>query len=85
MKSKIFCWYCGKEIKRRGFNDEAGLSFHHFFNHDDIKFRLIRIFGEPGSDIEHNQRQMLIHVIFTNMEKLPVHVGCHKIIEEKIV
>jgi len=83
---KIICWFCGKEIKRKnkGSTDSEGFSSHHFFNHNDVKYRLIRLFGEPKTDGEHLNRHLMIKMIFDNMAKFPVHIKCHKIIEEKL-
>ncbi len=85
---KIYCWYCSKEIKRknigRGFDDNEGFSSHHFFNYNDVKYRLMRIFGEPTSDKEHEIRHLMIKMVFDNMAKFPVHIKCHKKMEEKL-
>lgn len=76
---KMICWYCGKPI---GGNTK---SVHHFFNYNDIKFRLIRIFGEPRNDEEHNEMHRMIDVIQKNMVQLPVHKKCHAEIEKKVI
>ncbi len=86
---KIICWYCGKEIKRkvlggRGFDDTEGFSKHHFFNYNDVKYRLIRVFGEPKNMKDHQMRQLMIKMVFDNMAKFPVHSGCHKEVEKKL-
>jgi len=86
--TKIYCWYCGKEIKHknrgRGFDDTDGFSSHHFFNYNDIKYRLLRLFGEPKDDKAHIIRQLMIKMVFDNMTKFPVHTKCHKEIEGKL-
>lgn len=85
---KIFCWYCDKEIKRKnngkGFGDGEGMSSHHFFNYTDVKYRLMRLFGEPKTDEEAETRLMMVKMIFDNMAKFPVHIECHKEIEDKL-
>jgi hypothetical protein len=84
--NKIICWFCGKEIKGKALssNDKEGLSYHHFFNHEDIKIRLLRLFGEPRSDKEHEARQIQIHLVHRNMPNFPVHIKCHHKLEEKL-
>ena len=84
---KIYCWYCDKEIKRKeskGFGDDEGLSMHHFFNYNDVKYRLMRLFGEPKTEEEQRVGILMVKMVFDNMSKFPVHIKCHKEIEEKI-
>lgn len=75
---KIICWYCGKEIATHA------CSRHHFFNHDDIKIRLRRIFGDPNTDDEHKNMSKMIHIIHANMPQFLIHQSCHKELEAKL-
>ncbi len=75
---KTYCWYCGKPIENQ-------ISYHHFFNYNDIKFRLYRIFKEPSNDEEHKNMQRMIKIIQKNLPQFPLHPDCHKEIEGKIV
>ena len=81
------CWYCGEEIRKRlprCHDNTETLSYHHFFNYEDIKIRLRRIFGEPKSDQEHLQFQFMLELIKKNIPNFPVHSKCHKEIEDKL-
>lgn len=73
-KKTIKCWKCGKEIKKGENHRPDSLSWHHFFNKNDVLAKLNTIF--PKQD---NSEVGLI--IWKNLPQFPTHVKCHENIE----
>ncbi len=74
--TKLICWYCNQEIKGR-------LTYHHLFNHQDIRNKICRTFKEPTNDKEHKRLHQLVNGVKKNIPQYPVHKGCHEEIERK--